>query len=201
MMARQSDRRIDMSKFNVGDKVSLLSTSQWVNQSPLEFDSSNPLNVEGFIDEVNGYEYSIMWGNGQHNYCYTDDDLILAEDKQPEQDCPYNIIEELSAQVENLEELVAEQAARIRELEASKGEQSGLVFKPVSTYTLEDWQQAINNKWLFSCRGGHTVTIRSIDQDEDCRPILCSAGCYHNINGMWNEAHGQDEDDIIERVR
>ena len=93
-----------MSKFNVGDKVYLLPSSGWVNQSSLEFESSNPLNVEGFIDEVNGYEYSIMWGNGQHNYCYTDDDLILAEDKQPEQDCPYSIIEELSAQVENLED-------------------------------------------------------------------------------------------------
>ena len=189
-----------MSKFNAGDKVYLLPSSRWVSDESLDDRSANPLNVEGVITHVFEDSYKIKWGNGQINSCYEDCDLILAENKQPEQDCPYSIIEELSAQVENLEELVAEQAARIRELEAGKGEQSGLIFKPVSTYTLEDWQQAINNKWLFSCRGGHTVTIRSIDQDEDCRPILCSAGWYHSINGMWNAVHGQDGSDIIERV-
>ena len=191
-----------MNKFKVGDKVYLLPSSGWVNQSSLKFDSTNPLKVEGFIDDVdvNGL-YVIVWGNGQHNSCYKDDDLILAEDKQPEQDCPYSIIEELSAQVDNLEQLVAEQAARIRELEASKGEQSGLVFKPVSQYTLEDWQQAIDNEWVFKCRGGSIVAIVTINQGESCRPILCSAGWYHNINGMWNEDVGQDGSDIIERVR
>ena len=189
-----------MSKFNVGDKVYLLPSSGWVSDESVSARSANPLNVEGFIDEVDGYGYGIKWGNGRHNSCYTDDDLILAEDKQPEQDCPYSIIEELSAQVENLEELINQQAARIRELEERKEGQSGLVFKPVSTYTLEDWQQAMDNEWLFNCRGGYTVTIESIDQDEGYRPIFCSAGWWHSINGMWDEDCGQDKDDIIERI-
>lgn len=107
-----------MSRFNVGDKVFLSPTSDWVNDGSNEADSTNPLNVEGAITHVFYGSYRIKWSNEQINSCYTDDDLIPSVAKQPEQECPHAIIEELYAQIENLEELVSEQAARIRVLEA-----------------------------------------------------------------------------------
>lgn len=107
-----------MSKFKIGDKVFLSPDSQWVARNSLDVSSANPLNMEGVIDEVDGSEYGIMWGNGRHNSCYEDCDLISAVVRQPIQECPYSVIEELECKIESLEQLVSEQAARIRELEA-----------------------------------------------------------------------------------
>lgn len=106
-----------MSKFKIGDKVFLSPDSQWVTRDSLGGSSGNPLNTEGVIDEVDGSEYGIMWGNGRHNSCYEDYDLIPAVVSQPTQECPYCIIEELECKIDSLEDLVSEQAARIRELE------------------------------------------------------------------------------------
>lgn len=187
-----------MSKFKIGDKVFLSPSSRWVDDGSSDAYSVNPLKIEGVIDEVDGYEYGIMWSNGRHNSCYVDEDLLPSVVSQPTQECPYCIIEELECKIESLEELISEQAARIRELEAP---QDDGVFKPVSEYTLKDWQQAALFEWKFKCRGGHTVTIDQIDLDEGCRPVLCSAGWCHSINGMWDETTGEDADDIIERIK
>lgn len=107
-----------MSKFSIGDKVMLSPDSMWVNGYSRNVESANPLNIEGAITYVFDDTYKIKWGNGRINSCYTDDDLIPTVAKQPEQECPHAVIEELSAQVENLEQLVSEQAARIRQVDA-----------------------------------------------------------------------------------
>lgn len=104
-----------MNKFKIGDKVMLSPDSQWVNGYSFATDSANPLNIEGVIDQYEDGEYGVMWGNGRHNGCYEDVDLLLAQQTTPE--CPYAVIEELSAHVENLEELVSEQAERIRQVD------------------------------------------------------------------------------------
>ena len=108
-----------MSKFKIGDKVFLSPSSQWVDDASSDAYSANPLNIEGVIDEVDGYEYGIMWSNGQHNSCYADDDLIPAVVSQPTQECPYSIIEELECKIDSLEELISEQTREIEALTAA----------------------------------------------------------------------------------
>ena len=107
-----------MSKFKIGDKVMLSPDSRWVDYASHKYDSDNPLNVVGVIDEADIYhhmEYGIMWDNGKHNSCYTDADLILVYETQEEY--PYAVIEELECKLESFEELITQQAKQIRELE------------------------------------------------------------------------------------
>lgn len=97
-----------MSEFDVGDKVVCVDSrgrDVYITVG----------NVYTVIN-INLYdELLTVQDNTGNNQEFFMDRFKLAE--QPEQDCPYSIIEELSAQVENLEELVSEQAARIRELQ------------------------------------------------------------------------------------
>lgn len=72
-------------------------------------------------------------------------------------------------------------------------------FKPISEYTLEDWQQAIDEDWKFECRDGHTVKIDCINYGEDY-PIVGDDGWYRNIAGAWY-VNCVDQDDIVKRIR
>jgi len=97
-----------------------------------------------------------------------------------------------------LQELLSEANIKLAGLESKPSEE----FKPVSEYTMEDWSQALRNNWEFECRGGNIVTIQGLDgHADDSRPVLCSVGWYHNLNGMWDESTGVDNDDIIKRIK
>lgn len=72
-------------------------------------------------------------------------------------------------------------------------------FKPISEYTLEDWQQAIDEDWEFECRDGHTVKIYCINYGEDY-PIVGDDDWCRNIEGVWYVGD-TDLDDIIKRIR
>ena len=91
-----------MSKFNVGDKI----VPVYLKNTKFE--------VYTFKGYMQNDQYLCL---EEHPlYCFDAGWFKLVE--QPEQDCPYSIIEELSAQVDNLEQLVIEQAAQIRELQS-----------------------------------------------------------------------------------
>lgn len=112
MVTRQSDRRIDMSKFNVGDKIVRVADEypqygMYIGKvytvKEIEDDYRESISVEEIPDKYWLEEYF---------------ELHYESAKQPqsEQECPYCIIEELSAQVDNLEELVSDQANQINQL-------------------------------------------------------------------------------------
>lgn len=214
-----------MSKFKVGDKVICIDRDDL---------GSDPLELGKVYEVISTHEFyiSIDIGDGEVLQYYPRR-FELAE--QSVQECPYDAIDELEAQVENLEELVSDQAHQINQLTEALDYFTRLThyfstegvgklpntklggsvvdaildyfkgdfekqFKPVREYTLEDWEQAIANDWVFETRCGEKVTIDLIDGEECNRPILCSIGWYHNINGMWNDTTGEDADDIIRRV-
>lgn len=116
---------------------------------------------------------------------------LLVEIRQSEYD-------ELVDEINLLQELLSEANIKLAGLESKPSEE----FKPVSEYTMEDWSQALRNNWEFECRGGNIVTIQELDgHADDSRPVLCSVGWYHNLNGMWDESTGVDNDDIIKRIK
>lgn len=179
-----------MSKFKVGDKV--IRTGEDYPQYGM---------IGGQVYTVNGFDQDWEGGISVEGI---PDKYWLAEYFEPanqtKQECPYSIIEELEAKIDNLEELISEQAAHIRELESLQDKESEEEFKPVREYTLEDWEEAIVNGWVFETRCGEKVNIDLINGEECNRPIICSAGWCHNINGMWDAMAGEDEDDIIRRI-
>lgn len=115
----------------------------------------------------------------------------LVEIRQSEYD---GLIEEINL----LQELLSEANQKLAGLESKPSEE----FKPVSEYTMEDWRQALRNHWEFECRGGNIVTIQELDEHpDDSRPVLCSVGWYHNLNGMLDESTGVEDEDIIKRIK
>lgn len=111
-----------MNEFKIGDVVYLREDSYWNSGS-----ASNPLGVVGTVDQINieedDYDYGVMWSNGKHNGCYSDDDLTLAT----EQTTPYSHThlagftqadyDELHDRIELLESLLVDANNRIEELE------------------------------------------------------------------------------------
>ena len=157
-----------MSKFKIGDKVILSPDSQWVSRDSTEAGSTNPLNVEGVIyKNYSGEEYEVKWSNSTHNYCYTDDDLILVVKhltQQTQYECPYAVIEELQCHVETLEEAlekVTKELIGLRE-KVNSGEFNSNEFKPISEMTMEDWRQALKEGWVFEMGDGEEVVVDSI---------------------------------------
>lgn len=236
-----------MSKFKVGDWWDIQDASYEMIADLVDELEQDGWYVEGYI-QMNGLQECVRWPRiGLRPECgtitlFTSNNYDFEESRKlplsviGQTECPYTLIDELEAQVENLEELVSDQAHQINQLTealdnftrlthyfstegASKLPNAKLgdsvvdailnyfkgdfekQFKPVREYTLEDWEQAIANDWVFETRCGEKVTIDLINGEECNRPILCSAGWYHHINGMWNDITGEDaDDDIIRRV-
>lgn len=218
-----------MSKFNVGDKITRVAD---------EYPQYGMYIGKVYtVKEVeDGFEESISVEEIPNKFWMVEYfELHYELNEQPAQEYQDSIIEELEAKIDNLEELVSDQAHQINQLTEALDNFARLThyfstegvgklpnaklgdsvvdaildyfkgdfekqFKPVREYTLEDWEQAIANDWVFETRCGEKVTIDLIDGEECNRPILCSAGWYHNINGMWDDTTGEDADDIIRRV-
>ena len=73
-------------------------------------------------------------------------------------------------------------------------------FKPISEYTLEDWQQAIDEDWEFECRDKCAVQITEVDEEDVNYPVKGTDNLWRDIEGFW--ATGRtDPDDIVKRIR
>lgn len=172
--------------FKVGDKVVCVDAA----------DSGDSL--------VSGKTYTI--GDVQEGYIVLEEDengyawmasrFQLVSEVDPLVEIRQSEYDELIEEINLLQELLSEANARNHSIPEPT------VFKPIAEYTMEDWSQALRNDWEFECRGGHIVTIQELDEHaNDSRPVLCSVGWYHNLNGMWDESTGVDNDDIIKRIK
>lgn len=72
-------------------------------------------------------------------------------------------------------------------------------FKPIGEYTLEDWQQAIDEDWKFKCRDGYPVQVVEVNRTFKY-PVECTDGLCRDIKGFWC-SDKVDEDDIVKRIR
>lgn len=65
----------------IGTRVMLNPTSRWVTSDSHQKNSSNPLNIEGTIDDYDGFSYDVEWDNKTHNSSYKiGEDLIILGD-------------------------------------------------------------------------------------------------------------------------
>ena len=157
-----TERGNEMSKFKAGDKVMLSPDSRWVEGDSKEPDSFNPLNMEGIIINEDVYskrhKWEVKWSNDITN-TYSNDDLILVVGVFVEvESSPHDIIEEQAAHIANLEEaleMVQKELIELREKVGSEG------FKPISEYTMEDWEQAKEEGWVFEM-GNDEVYVEGI---------------------------------------
>lgn len=79
-----------------------------------------------------------------------------------------------------------------------------LKFKPISEYTLEDWELAKEEGWVFESNNGKLDTVEDIDHSDNTYPV-----CFADLR--WKTQSGYDtyfEDDrreydvnIIKRIK
>lgn len=108
---------------------------------------------------------------------------MLVQIEQEEYD---NLIE----QINMLQELVAE-LSKEKESEA---------FKPISEYTIDDWQQALKEGWVFCQRNGDLTNIMSVDSDPLTEYPVESESCWLRLNGQ-ELFGGKYNLDIVARIK
>lgn len=69
-------------------------------------------------------------------------------------------ISELEDRIDMLEALCEDYAEHIKQLETTQQD-----FKPISEMTIEDWQQALNEGWLFEDNEEDTCQVESVDKE------------------------------------
>ena len=108
----------------------------------------------------------------------------LVEIRQSEYD---SLIEEINL----LQELLMEANAR---------NQSIPEFKPVSEYTMSDWEQALNEKWEFEQRDGSVTNIISLDYSDDISYPVETESTWLRLDGTECDYEASDSD-IVERIK
>lgn len=135
-----------MSKFKVGDWWGISDASDEMIAELVEELEQDGWCVESYI-QINGLGECCKWPRiGLRPECgtitlftegnygfdeYRQLDLIANQvfKQQPEQDCPYCIIEELEAKIDSYEELISEQASQIRELQSDSQAQQAECYR------------------------------------------------------------------------
>ena len=176
-----------MSEFKVGDLVKCINAGLHLTEGNVYkvLDVIDNCNT-GAIDTVrvkNDCGADIEYFSTRFElYTIPKDPLVTI--RQSEYD---NLIEEINA----LQELV-------KELSAPQDTTCDNIFKPISDYTLEDWQQAIDEDWEFECRNGYPVQVVEVNRTLKY-PVECTDGLCRDIKGFWC-SDTVDADDIIKRI-
>ena len=110
----------------------------------------------------------------------------LVEIRQSEYD---ELIEEINL----LQELLAEANQKLAKLEPTE-------FKPVVQYTMEDWEQAVYNKWMFEQRNGNIVTVNALDDAEETTYPVDTDNAWLTIRGR-EYLNVQSAFDIVRRIK
>ncbi len=93
-------------------------------------------------------------------------------------------------EINMLRELVAE-------LMAVKEEQ----FKPIPEMTLEDWQQAMEDGWVFETRRGYLINVEKVFDSRNTYPVKGNNSLNYTVSGCFWENVKEHEADIIKRVK
>lgn len=192
------------SKFKVGNFVKIRPDSEYY----LDGDKLNPKDEIGTVVETDGSDYvSVLWVAGRN--CYGDHDLELTSLALQTETQPTEL-EEAYAKIDTLEsaledavkevlslkhQLIAKAANTCLGIEKEEPE-----FKPISEYTLEDWELAIDNNWEFELRSGEVVQVDELYPSNEVYVVSLNK-CTQTITGKvcdWNEEH---EDDVVKRIK
>jgi hypothetical protein len=74
-------------------------------------------------------------------------------------------------------------------------------FKPISAMTLEDWQQAMEEGWVFETRYGDVISSTATGSLSDAYPVRCSNGLAYTIRGYFWDSGKEHDADIIKRIK
>lgn len=99
----------------------------------------------------------------------------------------------LIEEVNLLQELLAEANQKLAKLEPTE-------FKPVVQYTMEDWEQAVYNKWMFEQRNGNIVTVNALDDAEETTYPVDTDNAWLTIRGR-EYLNVQSAFDIVRRIK
>lgn len=101
------------------------------------------------------------------------------------------LIEEINL----LQELLAEANARNQSIPEPT------VFKPIDEYTMEDWEQARDEKWVFELYDGNYLSVHNVYFDVDEHyPVVTSAGSF-TIGGLYYLDNSVPESNIKRRIK
>ena len=106
---------------------------------------------------------------------------MLVQIEQEEYD---NLIEEINM----LQELVAE-LSKEKEREA---------FKPISEYTIEDWQQAVREGWVFMTEGQGPVTVSNVEKGVQLKGGEKGSWWVNMPSGIDTDGEGYT---VVERIK
>lgn len=187
--------------FKIGDKVYLREDSEWNDG-----ESSNPLNIVGVVIELTPYDtfaYIVKWDNGENN-SYNAEDLLLVSELEVNMFDPLVTIRQseydaLIDEIELKDELLGDV---LKELKSFKDKQSEVSqqWKPVSEYTIFDWEKARTEGAVFLQRNGDLTSILSVDSSSETSYPVKSEDGWLGVSGEW--CLGRENDlDIIERIK
>lgn len=121
--------------------------------------------------------------------------VVGSEQQDPLVTIPQSEYDNLIDEINMLQELVAELSKTNVNLATDYPEQ----FKPISEYTLADWELAREEDWVFECHNGSKVRI--METYTNGGYVLRGDDCLtRTIDGHWC-AGETDGDDIVKRIK
>lgn len=194
------------SKFKVGNFVKIHPDSGYY----LDDDNLNPKDEIGTVVETDGCDYvSVSWKAGRN--CYSDDDLELTSvplqiETEPTDDLQSELTEAY-AKIDTLESALEDavrQLISLREgnntaiIDVNQGE-----FKPISEMTLEDWELALHQDWLFEMNDYEIpVQVTQVDYRDTVYPVEFNYYMWRTLDGYeWADDKLDVAKNIIRRIR
>ena len=149
-------------------------------------------------------EYVVLEGCEESYYCYYwMDSRFKLESEIMDNTTPTELdplveirqseYDELIEEINLLQELLAEANQKLAKLEPTE-------FKPVVQYTMEDWEQAVYNKWMFEQRNGNIVTVNALDDAEETTYPVDTDNAWLTIRGR-EYLNVQSAFDIVRRIK
>lgn len=147
---------------------------------------------------VSGKTYTI--GDVQEEYVVLEEDengyawmasrFQLVSEVDPLVEIRQSAYDELIEEINLLQELLAEANQKLAKLD----------FKPVKEYTLEDWEQAVYNNWMFEQRNGDLVTVNALDDADETTYPVDTDNAWLTLSGR-EYLNTQSEFDILRRIK
>ncbi len=147
-------------KFKIGDEVTCIDNSGL----PEELTLGKNYIVTGF-SAVTGVSLVNLFNDEDIEASFYGSRFILASDIESSATPTEHVVgisqneyDEMYDRIELLESLLVDANKRIAELEAPVR----FSDKPIEDYTMEDWQKAMNEKWVFQLNSGAKVYVNGI---------------------------------------
>lgn len=193
--------------FKVGDAVKIKVGTEYYGEDR----HYNPADVVGIVVQVKtpddeGYMYGVRWETDCSNV-YRPEDLELAvstsiptEDLQSELTEAYAKIDTLESALEDaIRELISlRERNNTAAIDVEESE-----FKPISEMTLEDWEMALQQDWLFEMNKYEIpVQVTQVDYRDTVYPVEFNYYMWRTLDGYeWADDKLDVAKNIIKRIQ